>query len=187
MKPSMDAIERQVLATIGRVLCAVPDGWPPPPALRQLLDRVRCTDKPMRWMMLEEACRWVDAIKRAKSVQVAPVLRGGYYADGIVIQHAIPEPCAWIRMYFRKRGRARWHLLGIHGGTAWHLETTPEAQQANGDEWDGSLEFVAIGMLPAENSRQAPEFEYGAPSNVIAVPVPREYPVPAAMLDIAFA
>jgi len=53
-------------------LSAVPDGWPPPPALNALMKRVPFIEEPERTRMLEEAECWTAAIVRAGTPRLAP-------------------------------------------------------------------------------------------------------------------
>jgi hypothetical protein len=165
MRALQDAVDKALLNLIAAKLSRVPDG------------------EPQRQRMLEELDRWCAAVVWAGSPHAAPKLSGGWFVDGLVLRVTPPEPCRWWRISYRPAGQVPWRFLAIMRKDHYYLTTDP-AEEAEGEEkLTGRLEFTAIGLLPREDLQARIGDEWGAPSAVLTLTVPQEYPVPEALWD----
>ncbi len=170
MREAQEAVDKSRLEWIEAQLCRVPDGWPAPPVMRELIHKIPAIEQPTRERMMEELVRWCAAIMRAGSPKAAPVLRGEYYDKGIVLQVTLPEPCVWRRYYRRNAGEDAWQFLAINGQD-YYFATDAESQAANEEVYGEVVEFMAIGMLAASSPEAGFGEVWGAPSAVLRMEV----------------
>lgn len=172
-----DVEDAERLRQIERRLCAVPDGWPAPPVLMELIKAIPAMDEPARTRMIEQAEAWGASIARAGSPLIAPRIWSGYFDQGLMIEFELPPQGKWAHMYFRGAGEMVWRFL-CTVPRRYGFFTNP----AERDEADGPLpeciEVVAIARAAGEDARRGYGEFMGAPSNVLMLPVPTEYPVP---------
>ena len=180
-RAAKEAEDKARLKAVERKLCNVPDAWPPPATLHDLMRKIPAIEEPQRTRMLEEIELWSGGIARAGSPRPAPQVSGGYFTMGLVLRITLPEPCRWSRIYCRKAGVAAWRLLAITQGD-FRLYTSPESQEEEEEKLEGNLEFLVIGALAREDLQVNFDEAWGAPSEVLTMAVPVEYPVPAALV-----
>jgi hypothetical protein len=174
IRAAKEADDAARLKKVERRLCAVPDAWPPPRALHELMRAICSIEEPQRTRMIEEIELWTGGIERAGTPRLAPVLRGEYFDEGIVVRFMpLPAPCEWARVYSRQRGESVWELECIVAQD-YYLSTKPEDREEGEPLLEGVMEFIAIGVPPGEDLMKAEP--YGAPSEVLAMAVPAEYP-----------
>ncbi|HYR57743.1 MAG TPA: hypothetical protein VEO95_03895 [Chthoniobacteraceae bacterium] len=185
MRAAKAAEDEVRLRVVERDLCKVPDAWPPPATLHDLIRKIPAIEEPERTRMLKEIERWSGAIVRAGSPRPVPTLSGEYFDRGIVLRLTLPERCRWGRFYYRPAGEGAWRLLAITGQD-YTLNTDPESQKDEKEKLEGNVEFVVIGVLAHEDPQVGFGDAWGAPSEVLTMTVPKEYPVPAAQRGAEF-
>lgn len=169
MRESKDETDKLRLKVVKQKLCNVPNGWPAPPVMMELMEKIPQIDEPKRTRMIEEVESWCGAIVAADSVRPLLVLVPGYFDRGITLTPTLDAPCEWVRYYYRKAGAAAWDLLCVTRGAYYlHTDRTPEEDE---EVLEGMLEFMAIGMLGNDDVSKAPQELWGPPSAMVRMAV----------------